>query len=320
MSVSALLRTLSLSQSPFGPAGPLSTGSGPPGLADGLTIGDLLAAVSLPNFLPSTRIWMRAALPLSTLSSCAGTVTTNLVFVAVVARAKAVPPPRRTKKTRVLPLPGTKLLPFTVSFSPTLSFIGLIDLTTGALEAAEAPAVEASRALMSAPRQRTTRREFIDPVFGRRSYELERSRQCRTARPAQRLRGTTRSPTCTDGVPARNPRGRGGKPRSPARATSCAAARSDTAEMVSEGFTPSDDGMALESMQKSPSLSNTSQRWSTTPSSLVSAIRQPPSGCAQYTPRVSLSFMKRASPRRSATCRIALSASARTRSDSSESW
>jgi hypothetical protein len=57
-----------------------------------------------------------------------------------------------------------------VSLSPTLSVIGLIDLIVGAaLVAAEALAVEASRALESAPRQRTTRREFIDPVFGRRS-------------------------------------------------------------------------------------------------------------------------------------------------------
>ena len=35
-------------------------------------------------------------------------------------------------------------------------------------------------------------------------------------------------------------------------------------------------------MQKRPSLPNTSPRWSTTPRSLESAIRQPPSGCAAY--------------------------------------
>src|SRR3954453_10512846 len=77
---------------------------------------------------------------------------------------------------RVLPLPDRKYLPRIVSFSPTFSFIGLIDLMTGSgIFAAEAGALATSRALESAPRQRTTRREFIDPVFGRRSRELERT-------------------------------------------------------------------------------------------------------------------------------------------------
>src|SRR5947209_19988708 len=75
---------------------------------------------------------------------------------------------------RVLPLPARKYLPLMVSFSPTFSFIGLIDLMTGSEVAAEAGAVATSRALESAPRQRTTRREFIDPLFGRRQRELER--------------------------------------------------------------------------------------------------------------------------------------------------
>jgi hypothetical protein len=47
--------------------------------------------------------------------------------------------------------------------------MGLTELTVGAgdLVAAEALALSTSRALMSAPRQRTTRREFIVPYFGR---------------------------------------------------------------------------------------------------------------------------------------------------------
>src|SRR5439155_20027355 len=141
---------------------------------DGLTSGDLLVAVSAPNFLARTRTRIRAVLPLRTLSSCAGRVTTTLVVVPLSERAYAAPPVARTKKMRVLPLPARKFLPLMVSFSPTFSFIGLIDLTTGVGVAAEAEAVERIRALESAPRQRTTRREFIDPVFGRRSRELER--------------------------------------------------------------------------------------------------------------------------------------------------
>ena len=181
MSVSALLGTPSLSQSPFGPAGPVSVGSGVvPGsslpVTAGLTIGDLLAALSLPNFLPSTRSCTRADLPPRTFSSCGGRITTSFVVVADCARAKAAPPPLRTNSTRVFPLPGMKFLPFTVSFSPTLSCIGLTEETVGAggFVAARALALGTSRALMSAPRQRTTRREFIVPYFGRRSGQLER--------------------------------------------------------------------------------------------------------------------------------------------------
>src|SRR4051794_28199937 len=154
--------------------------------SDGLTSGDLLAAVSLPNFFASTRIWMRVVLPFRTLSSCAGRVTTSLVLVPLSDFANAAPPRPRTKKMRVLPLPARKYCPFSVSFSPTFSFIGLIDLITGSLVAAEAGALATSRALESAPRQRTTRREFIDPVFGRRSRELERCRDGRTRRGGQR--------------------------------------------------------------------------------------------------------------------------------------
>src|SRR3954468_16703910 len=159
---------------------------------------------------------------------------------------------------RVLPLPDRKYLPRIVSFSPTFSFIGLIDLITGSgVVAAEAGALATSRALESAPRQRTTRREFIDPVFGRRSRELERCRGGRTLRRDQARWGTKRGPACTPGVRCLKPRGRAGRPRSFPRATRCSAARSDTAEIVSDGFTPSDEGSALESMQKRPSLSNT---------------------------------------------------------------
>jgi hypothetical protein len=63
-----------------------------------------------------------------------------------------------------------KFFPFTVSFSPTLTFRGLIELTVGAcgFVAARALALSTSRALMSAPRQRTRRREFIATYFGRR--------------------------------------------------------------------------------------------------------------------------------------------------------
>src|SRR3954470_7049203 len=121
-----------------------------------------------------------------------------------------------------------KFLPFTVSFSPTLSRIGLTELTVGAggLVAARALAQVTSRALMSAPRQRTTRREFIATYFGRHGDELERRARYRT--PC----GTTRSPTCTAGVPGRNPAGAFGSPRSCPRRTRWAAARSDTAEIV----------------------------------------------------------------------------------------
>src|SRR3954451_7567395 len=130
---------------------------------------------------------------------------------------------------RVLPLPDRKYLPRIVSFSPTFSFIGLIDLITGSgVVAAEAGALATSRALESAPRQRTTRREFIDPVFGRRSHELERRLGGRTPRGDQPRCGITRGPTCTAGVRCLNPRGRAGSPRSLPRATSSAAARSDT--------------------------------------------------------------------------------------------
>src|SRR4051812_26116283 len=211
-----------------------------PPSADGLTSGDLPAAVSLPNLLASTRIWMRVVLPLRTLSSCAGRVTTSLVLEPLSDLAYAAPPLPRTKKTRVLPLPDRKYLPFTVSFSPTFSFIGLIDLITGAVVAAEAGALATSRALESAPRQRTTRREFIDPVFGRRSHELERCRGRRTPRADQARFGITRAPTCIAGVRCLKPGGRAGRPRSFPRATSCSAARSDTAEIVSDGFTPSE--------------------------------------------------------------------------------
>jgi len=65
--------------------------------------------------------------------------------------------------------------------------------------------------------------------------------------------GTTRSPTISAGMPCLNPAGRAGSPSSPARDTSCSAARSDTAAIVSDGFTPSDVGMIDESMQYSPS-------------------------------------------------------------------
>ena len=72
-------------------------------------------------------------------------------------------------------------------------------------------------------------------------------------------------------------------------------------------------------MQNSPSLSNASHQWFTTPRSFDSAMRQPPSGCAQYVPRVSVSFMKRPTPVRDTTCWIALLASSRTRTDCSDS-
>src|SRR3954454_11055369 len=143
----------------MGPSPPV----GPP--VEGLTTGDFKRALSLPNFFVSTRSCTRAALPASTLSSWAGTTTTRLVFVAEAARANAVPPLLRTKKTRVLPLPGMKPEPFTVSVSPTDTDSGLIDLITGGAVLAEAPAGTASRALESAPRQRTTRREFIAHTF-----------------------------------------------------------------------------------------------------------------------------------------------------------
>jgi hypothetical protein len=72
-----------------------------------------------------------------------------------------------------------KFEPVTVSFSPTLICIGLTEVTVGAVGtgfflAADAPGLSTSRALRSAPRQRTTRREFIVPYFGRLLDELER--------------------------------------------------------------------------------------------------------------------------------------------------
>ena len=72
-------------------------------------------------------------------------------------------------------------------------------------------------------------------------------------------------------------------------------------------------------MQNRPSLSNASPQWLTTPRSFDSAILQPPSGCAQYTPRVSVSFMNRPSPLCPAICFIAWFASSRTRTDCSDS-
>ena len=93
---------------------------------------------------------------------------------------------------------------------------------------------------------------------------------------ASRGSGTTRSPTWTAGVRARNPGGRAGSPRSAARLTRCALARSQTAAIVSEGFTPREVGITDESRQNRPSLPKASQRSFTAPSSAESAIRQPP--------------------------------------------
>src|SRR3954468_15991224 len=237
MSVSALLGTPSLSQSPPGLAGPVSPGAGVPGstgpgaAAAGLTIGDLLAALSLPNFLPSTRICTRVVLPARTLSSWGGRVTTSLVFVADSARAKAAPPPLRTNRTRVLPLPGMKFLPLMVSFSPTARRIGLTPVTVGTVTgfflAARALALSTSRALRSAPRQRTTRREFIGPYFGRPLGELEGGQDYRTPcgttgrRAAPRARPRAR-PASAGGSPSGPSGGRGrgraapdAKPRAP---------------------------------------------------------------------------------------------------------
>ena len=87
---------------------------------------------------------------------------------------------------------------------------------------------------------------------------------------------------------------------------------------MSDGFTPSDVGIAEESMQNRPSLPNTSLRWSTTPRSFESAMRQPPSGCDADAPR-KVSFMNLPSPLRSTTLRIAASAASRTRTDCSDS-
>ena len=65
--------------------------------------------------------------------------------------------------------------------------------------------------------------------------------------------GITRSPTIPSGTPGWSPRERGGGPWSSARLTSASAQRSDTAEILSDGLTPSEVGMIEESMQYSPS-------------------------------------------------------------------
>jgi hypothetical protein len=57
----------------------------------------------------------------------------------------------------------------------------------------------------------------------------------------------------SSGTPGWSPGERGGRPRSPARLTSASAQRTDTAEIVSDGLTPSEVGMIEESMQYTPS-------------------------------------------------------------------
>jgi hypothetical protein len=56
------------------------------------------------------------------------------------------------------------------------------------------------------------------------------------------LGGTTRSPMCSGGSLSSSAAGLAGSPRSPARSTSSSAQRSLSAEIVSDGFTPSDVG------------------------------------------------------------------------------
>ncbi|MGA9634891.1 MAG: hypothetical protein WBQ41_06580 [Solirubrobacterales bacterium] len=67
------------------------------------------------------------------------------------------------------------------------------------------------------------------------------------------VRATTRSPMISRGVLGVKPAGAAGSPSSAERATSSEAARSQTAEIVSDGLTPRLVGIAEESMQNRPS-------------------------------------------------------------------